>query len=99
MKFKLVEYPYGREIGLNQDTIWFIQGTNDDKEWSNYVWCHDDCSPSVVVESNRPYPRACPPISAYLTIEAANEAFDKIITYYREHFIENPIRTIREIEI
>ena len=26
MKFKLVEYPYGREIGFKQDIVWFIQG-------------------------------------------------------------------------
>ena len=36
MKFKLVEYPYGREIGFNQDTVWFIQGTDDNKTWYIY---------------------------------------------------------------
>lgn len=99
MKFKLVEYPYGRELGLNQDTIWFIQGTSDNTKWSNYVWSYDYGSPSTVVESDRRHPRGCPPISAYLTIENATEAFDKIITYYREQLKEKPIRTIREIEI
>ncbi len=99
MKFKLVEYPYGRALGLNQDTVWFIQGTSDNKNWNNYVWSYDDCLPSIVVESNRPYPRACPPISAYLKIEDANEAFDKITNYYREQTKEKPIRTIREVEI
>ena len=38
MKFKLVEYPYGRAIGFNQDIVWFIQGTSDNKIWNNYVW-------------------------------------------------------------
>ena len=31
MKFKLVEYPYDREIGFKQDIVWFIQGTDDNK--------------------------------------------------------------------
>lgn len=97
MKLKLVEYPYGREIGLNQDTIWFIQGTDDNKIWNNYVW--NNYSPSIVLESNRPYPRCCVPMSAYLTIEEANEAFDKITNYYRKQVKEKPIRTLREVEI
>ena len=29
MKFKLVEYPYGRDIGFKQDIVWFIQGTDE----------------------------------------------------------------------
>ena len=29
MKFKLVEYPYGKEIGFKQDIVWFIQGTDE----------------------------------------------------------------------
>ena len=29
MKFKLVEYPYGMEMGFKQDIVWFIQGTDD----------------------------------------------------------------------
>ena len=38
MKFKLVEYPYGREMGFKQDTVWFIQGTDDNKTWNFYRW-------------------------------------------------------------
>ena len=29
MKFKLVEYPYGIDIGFKQDIVWFIQGTDE----------------------------------------------------------------------
>ena len=29
MKFKLVQYPYGMEMGFKQDIVWFIQGTDD----------------------------------------------------------------------
>ena len=36
MKFKLVEYPYGREIGFKQDIVWFIQGTDDNKTEEEY---------------------------------------------------------------
>ena len=36
-KFKLVQYPYGREMGFKQDIVWFIQGTADNKTWNNYV--------------------------------------------------------------
>ena len=39
------------------------------------------------------------PRSAYLTIEEANEAFDKITNYYREQVNEKPISILREVEI
>ena len=99
MKIKLIEYPYGREIGFNQDTIWFIQGTDNNKTWNNYVWNND--SPSIVFEKELIYCRGviCPPISAYLKIEEAKEAFDKIIDYYRKQVKEKTIRTLREVEI
>lgn len=32
-------------------------------------------------------------------LKEANEAFDKIIDYYREQVKEKPIRTLREVEI
>ena len=93
MKLKLVEYPYGREIGFKQDIVWFIQGTDDNKTWNNYVWRN---SPAIVYEKEV-YHR--PTMSAYLTIEEANEAFDKIIDYYKKQLKENQIRTLREVEI
>lgn len=93
MKFKLVEYPYGREMGFKQDIVWFIQGTDDNKTWNNYVWRN---SPAIVYEKELYH---CPPMSAFLTIDEANEAFDKITNYYREQTKENKIRTLREVEI
>jgi len=99
MKFKLVEYPYGREIGFNQDIVWFIQGTDDNKTWFNYIWNYDNCSPSIILETTKPYSRSCLPISTYVKIEEANEAFDKIINYYREQLKEKSICTIREVEL
>lgn len=97
MKFKLVEYPYGREICFNQDTVWFIQGTDDNVKWNNYIWNNNYNSPSIVFETNMH--RVCPPMSAYLTIEDANEAFDKITNYYKEQLKEKPISILREVEI
>ena len=94
MKFKLVQYPYGRAIGFKQDIVWFIQGTDDNKTRDFYRWSKD--SPAIVYEKEV-YHR--PPISAYLTIEYANEAFDKIIDYYKKQLKENQIRTLREVEI
>ena len=88
MKFKLVEYPYGREMGFKQDIVWFIQGTDDNKTWDFYRW---DKDLPVIVSYH------CPPRSAYLTIEEANEAFDKITDYYREELKEKTIRTLREV--
>lgn len=93
MKFKLVQYPCGREIGFKQDIVWFIQGTDDNKTWNNYVWRN---SPAIVYEKELYH---CPPMSAFLTIDEANEAFDKITNYYREQTKENKIRTLREVEI
>ena len=94
MKFKLVEYPYGREIGFNQDTVWFIQGTDDNKTWNFYRW--GKVSLAIVFEKESYH---CPTRSAYLTIEEAHEAFDKIIDYYKKQTDEKPISIIREIEI
>ena len=99
MKLKLVEYPYGREIGFKQDIVWFIQGTDDNKTWYNFVWSNDSCSPSIILEKNEPYSRTYPPISAYLSVKSANEAFDKIIDYYRRQLTEKPIGILREVEI
>ena len=98
MKFKLVEYPYGREIGFNQDTVWFIQGTNDNKTWNNYIWSYMDCSPSIILEKER-LSRTCPPMSAFLTIKEANEAFDKITNYYKDVKAGKNISILREEEI
>ena len=94
MKFKLVQNPYGREMGFKQDIVWFIQGTDDNKTWNFYRWGKD--SPAIVFEKESYH---CPPRSAYLTIEEANEAFDKITNYYREQVKEKPISILREVEI
>ena len=93
MKFKLVQNPYGREMGFKQDIVWFIQGTDDNKNWNNYVWKN---SPAIVFEKESYH---CLPRSAYLTIEEANEAFDKITNYYREQVKEKPISILREVVI
>ena len=94
MKFKLVQYPYGREMGFKQDIVWFIQGTDDNKTWNFYRW--GKVSPAIVYEKES---YQCPLRSAYLTIDEANEAFDKITNYYREQVKEKPIRILREVEI
>ncbi len=96
MKFKLVEYPYGREIGFNQDIVWFIQGTDNNKTWNNYIWNYNVHSPSIVLES---FSRVRPPMSAYVKIEEAEEAFEKITNYYKEQIKENQIRILKEVEI
>ena len=84
MKFKLVEYPYGREIGFKQDIVWFIQGTDDNKTWNNYVWRN---SPAIVYEKESYH---CPPISAYLTIEEANEFLKTYIPKFNKKFSVEP---------
>jgi hypothetical protein len=98
MKFKLVEYPYGREIGFNQDVVWFIQGTCDNRKWDNYIWSYKDCCPSIILEDDKLL-RTCPQLSAYLTIKEANEAFDKITNYYRAVIEGKNISILREVEI
>lgn len=96
MKFKLVECHSGREFGFNQDIIWFIQGTEDNKNWNNYIWKYNHNSPAIVYEKESYH---CQPRSAFLTIDEANEAFDKIIDYYKKQLKENQIRTLREVVI
>lgn len=98
MKFKLIEYPYGKEIGFDQDIVWFIQGTDNNKNWNNYIWSYIDNSPSIIFEKAI-CSSACPPKSAYLTIKEVNEAFDKITDYYRKQVKEKPIGILREVEI
>lgn len=99
MKFKLVECHLGREIGFKQDIVLFIQGTDDNKTWNNYVWC--DNSPSIVFEKELIYCRGviCPPPSAYLTLKEANESFDKITNYYKKQIEEKPDVILREEDI
>lgn len=99
MKFKLIEYPYGKEIGFEQDIVWFIQGTSDNKNWNNYIWNYMDGSPSIILEKERLCSRTCPPMSTYLILKEANEAFDKITDYYRKQIKEKPLGILREVEI
>ena len=96
MKFNLIEYPYGREIGFNQDVVWFIQGTSDNKNWHTYIWSYDIHSPSIIEQTR--YSGFCPPIAAYMTLKEANEAFDKITDYYKKLVKEKPIGILREVE-
>ena len=53
-------------------------------------------SPAIVYEKES---YQCPLRSAYLTIDEANEAFDKITDYYKKQTDEKPIRTLREVYI
>jgi hypothetical protein len=53
-------------------------------------------SPAIVFEKESYH---CQPRSAFLTIDEANEAFDKIIDYYKKQTDEKPISIIREVEI
>ena len=94
MKFKLVEYPYGREMRFGQDIVWFIQGTDDNKTWNFYRW--GKVSPSIVFEKES---RSEEHTSELQSLEEAHEAFDKIIDYYREQVKEKPIRILREVEV
>lgn len=94
MKFKLVQYPYGWEMGFKQDIVWFIQGTDDNKTQDFYRL--EKVLPVIVFEKESYH---CPLRSAYLTIDEANEAFDKITDYYREELKEKTIRTLREVQI
>ena len=87
-KFKLVQYPYGREMDCKQDIVLCIQGTDDNKTWDFYRW---DKDLPVIVSYH------CLLRSAYLTIDEANEVFDKITDYYREELKEKTIRTLREV--
>ena len=94
MKFKLVQYSYGRELGFKQDIVWFIQGTDDNKTWNFYRW--GKVSPAIVFEKESYH---CLPMSAFLTIDEANKAFDKIIDYYKKQTDEKPISILREVVI
>jgi len=58
-----------------------------------------DGSPSIILEKERLCSRTCPPMSAYLILKEANEAFDKITDYYRKQVKEKPIGILREVEI
>lgn len=43
--------------------------------------------------------RACPPMSVFLTLKEANEAFDKITNYYKDVKAGKNISILREVEI
>ena len=38
MKVKLIEYPFGKDLNIDQDVVWFIQGTCDNRKWDNYMY-------------------------------------------------------------
>ena len=91
MKLKLVEYPFGKDLGLKQEVVWFIQGSFDGKTFMPCVW-NDKLGIPAYVAKDLAY-------AAFDSINVAHATFDKIAEWYREQAKQHQIKILREVEI
>ncbi len=93
MKLKLIEYPFGKDLRLDQETVWLIQGSSDNgKTWMFCFWNTVSGIPTYVASNSID-------IAAYRKIKDAYKAFDKIAEWYREQATQHQIKILREVEI
>ncbi len=95
MKVKLIEYPFGKDLNIDQDIVWFIQTTEDNNESHTVMW--DELKGYVVYVMDKHVPSLR--MAAYLNALDANAAFDKIRNWFIEQNKRKQIKILREVEI
>ena len=95
MKVKLIEYPFGKDLDIDQDVVWFIQTVEDNDKKHTVMW--DEQNGHVVYIMDKHVPSL--QMAAYTNALDANVAFDKIRNWFIEQNKQNQIRVLREVEI
>ena len=95
MKVKLIEYPFGKDLNIDQDVVWFIQTVEEDDKKHTVMW--DESRGRVVYIMDKHVPSL--QMAAYRNALEANVAFDKVRNWFIEQNKQNQIRVLREVEI
>lgn len=95
MKVKLIEYPFGKDLGIDQDVVWFIQTVEEDNKTHTVMW--DEQNGYVVYIMDKHVPSL--QMAAYTNSLDANIAFDKIRNCFIEQNKQHQIKVLREVEI
>ena len=95
MKVKLIEYPFGKDLNIDQDVVWFIQTVEEDNKKHTVMW--DESRGRVVYIMDKHVPSL--QMAAYRNALDANVAFDKVRTWFIEQNKQHQIKVLREVEI
>lgn len=95
MKVKLIEYPFGKYLNIDQDVVWFIQTVDEDNKAHTVMWDEDNGRVVYVVDNHAPSLS----LAAYTNSLDANIAFDKIRNWFIEQNKQHQIKVLREVEI
>ena len=95
MKVKLIEYPFGKVLNINQDVVWFIQTVEGDNKAHTVMW--DELNGRVVYIMDKHAPSL--QMAAYTNSLDANIAFNKIRKWFIEQSKQHQIKVLREVEI
>ena len=95
MKVKLIEYPFGKDLDIDQEVVWFIQTVEDDNKKHTVMWNETDGRVVYIMDKHVPSLQ----MAAYINALDANVAFDKVRNWFIEQNKQNQIRVLREVEI
>lgn len=98
MKIKLIEYPFGRDLGLQEKTVYFIQTEEKGSFGINYVMWHND-SVAYVGKINGEYSGETLKMAALLDYKTALQHYEKIKAWFIEQRKKGQVKTLKEAEI
>lgn len=95
MKVKLIEYPFGKDLDIDQDVVWFIQTVEEDNKAHTVMWDEQNGRVVYIVDNHTPTLRW----AAYTNSREADIAFDKIRNWFIEQNKQKQIKVLKEVEI
>lgn len=95
MKVKLIEYPFGKYLNIDQDVVWFIQTVDEDNKAHTVMWDEQNGYAVYIMDNHAPSLS----MAAYTNLLDANIAFDKIRNWFIEQNKQHQIKVLREVEI
>lgn len=95
MKVKLIEYPFGKDLDIDQEIVWFIQTEEEDNKAHTVMWDEQDGRVVYIVDNHAPSLS----MAAYKNALEANVAFDKVRKWFIEQSKQHQIKVLREVEI
>lgn len=95
MKVKLIEYPFGKNLDMDQEVVWFIQTEEEDNKAHTVMWDEHNGRVVYIMDNHAPSLRW----AAYTNSLDAHIAFDKIRNWFIEQNKQHQIKVLREVEI
>lgn len=100
MKLKLVEYPFGKQQGFEQDKMYFILGQNESGDYCPWIW--NEIPTSLFMYNTKTLEdaiKATRPEFSYTDFQKCCKDFNRIKIFFEEQKQENIIKTLKEIEV